>query len=156
MTETKMDALIHDVHWDIDYKVRLGQAWTRFMRGLQEKQLWATRTDDGARTYLPPQMYDEATFEPISEWVQVEPVGTIRASTIVYQGFEGGPEAPYAVAAIEIDGTTSLLMHFVGGVDLTDADAARARLKSGTRVRAVWSEDRSAKITDILHFAPED
>jgi len=156
MTQTTTpDTLIHDVHWEIDYKVRLGQAWTRFMRGLQNKELWATRTNDGARTYLPPQTYDEATFEPISEWVQLEPVGTLRASTIVYQGFEGGPTAPYAVGAIQIDGTDSLLMHFIGGVDLTDPDSARAQLRSGTRVRAVWADDRTAKITDIVHFAVE-
>ena len=147
MTQTTTpDTLIHDVHWEIDYKVRLGQAWTRFMRGLQNKELWATRTNDGARTYLPPQTYDEATFEPITEWVQVEPVGTLRASTIVYQGFEGGPTAPYAVGAIEIDGTDSLLMHFIGGVDLTDPDAARAQLRSGTRVRAVCPPVRPAPI----------
>ncbi|QZS52756.1 Zn-ribbon domain-containing OB-fold protein [Rhodococcus opacus] len=156
MTQTTTpDTLIHDVHWEIDYKVRLGQAWTRFMRGLQNKELWATRTNDGARTYLPPQTYDEATFEPISEWVKLEPVGTLRASTIVYQGFEGGPTAPYAVGAIQIDGTDSLLMHFIGGVDLTDPDSARAQLRSGTRVRAVWADDRTAKITDIVHFAVE-
>lgn len=152
MTETTSDTLIHDVHWEIDYKVRLGRAWSRFMRGLQNQELWATRTDDGARTYLPPQTYDEATFEPITEWVQVEPVGTLRASTIVYQGFEGGPAVPYAVGAIEIDGTNSLLMHFIGGVELADPDSARAQLRAGTRVRAVWAEERTAAITDIAYF----
>jgi uncharacterized OB-fold protein len=155
MTQTISDTLIHDVHWEIDYKVRLGKAWSRFMRGLQNQELWATRTDDGARTYLPPQTYDEATFEPITQWVQVEPVGTLRASTIVYQGFDGGPNAPYAVGAIEIDGTNSLLMHFVGGIDLTDPDSARAQLRSGTRVRAVWAEQRTAAITDIAYFQVE-
>ena len=73
----------------------------------------------------------------------------------MYQGFEGGPTAPYAVGAIEIDGTNSLLMHFIGGVDLTDSDSARAQLKAGTRVRAVWADDRKAAITDIKHFAVE-
>jgi uncharacterized OB-fold protein len=155
MTQTISDTLIHDVHWEIDYKVRLGKAWSRFMRGLQNQELWATRTDDGARTYLPPQTYDEATFEPITQWVQVEPVGTLRASTIVYQGFDGGPTAPYAVGAIEIDGTNSLLMHFVGGIDLTDPDSARAQLRSGARVRAVWAEERTAAITDIAYFQVE-
>lgn len=155
MTNTQPDALIHDVHWNIDYKVRLGQAWSRFMRGLQNKELWATRTDDGARTYLPPQLYDEATFEPISQWVKVEPVGTLRASTIIYQGFEGGPHAPYAVGAIEIDGTTSLLMHFIGGIDLSDYHTALNQMRNGTRVHAVWSNERTAAITDIRYFEPE-
>lgn len=144
--------MIHDVHWEIDYKVRLGQAWTRFMRGLQAKELWATRSADGSRTWIPPQTYDEVTFEPITDWVQVEPVGVIRASTIVYQGFEGGPEAPYAVASIEIADTGAQMMHFIGGVDLSEPDSARGKIKAGTPVRAVWAEERKGAITDIAHF----
>lgn len=152
---TETAALIHDVHWEIDYKVRLGQAWTRFMRGLQNKELWATRSPDGKRMWVPPQTYDEVTFEPITEWVRVEPVGFIRASTIVYQGFEGGPTAPYAVGSIEIEGTGSQLMHFIGGLDLSDSTAAREQIKAGTRVRAVWAEERKGAITDIAYFEIE-
>jgi uncharacterized OB-fold protein len=153
---TTEPALIHDVHWKLDYKVRLGKAWSRFMRGLQNEELLGTRCRSCERTYVPPQSYCESCFVAIDEWVPLEPVGTLRASTIVYQGFEGGPEAPYAVGAIEIDGTNTLLMHFVGGVDLTDQAAARAHLRDGTRVRAVWAAERTAAITDIEHFEVVD
>jgi uncharacterized OB-fold protein len=153
---TTEPALIHDVQWKLDYKVRLGKAWSRFMRGLQNEELLGTRCPSCERTYVPPQSFCESCFVAIDEWLALEPVGTLRASTIVYQGFEGGPEAPYAVGAIEIDGTNTLLMHFVGGIDLTDQTAARARLRDGTRVRAVWAADRSAAITDIEHFEVVD
>lgn len=157
MTETvaaKEGALIHDVHWRIDYKVKLGRAWSRFMRGLEQQQLWGTHCTGCDRTYVPAQDYCEACYEKIEDWVQLEPVGTLRAATIVYHGFEGGPTAPYAVGAIEIDGTDSLLMHFVTGVDFTDQDAARIALHDGLRVRASWAPDRTAAITDIAGFAP--
>jgi uncharacterized OB-fold protein len=150
------ETLIHDVHWEIDYKVKLGRAWTRFMRGLENEELWGTKCEACQRVYIPAQDYCEACYERIQEWVQVEPVGTLKTATIVYQGFEGGPKAPYAVGAIEIDGTDSMLMHFIGGVDLNDPDKARAALHSGLRVRARWSSERSAAITDISHFAPVD
>lgn len=155
MTTTE-PAVLHDVHWKLDYRVRLGRAWSRFMRGLQEQKLLASRCTNCSRTYVPPQSYCEACFAAIDEWLEVEPVGTIRAATIVYQGFEGGPTAPYAVAGIQIDGTDTLLMHFVGGVDLSDEDKARATVRGGVRVRASWAPERSAAITDIEHFVIED
>lgn len=152
---TSEPALIHDVHWQLDYKIRLGRAWSRFMRGLQEQKLLGSRCDRCNRVYVPPQSYCESCFVPVESWLEVEPVGTLRTSTIVYQGFEGGPEAPYAVGAIELDGADSLLMHFIGGVDLSSEADARTALRSGARVRAVWSETRVGAITDIEHFVIE-
>lgn len=150
------DSLIQDVSWRLDYRVRLGVAWTRFMTGLENHELWATRCEGCSRTYVPPQMFCEACFEKIDDWIEVEPAGVLGASTIVYQGFEGGPEAPYAVGAIKIDDTDSQLMHLIGGVDLSDSAAAREQLRSGLRVRAVWAEEPSASILGIAHFAPEE
>lgn len=152
MTQTET-ALVHDVYWNLHYKVRLGQAWSRFMRGLQERKLLGSRCAACERTYVPPQQYCESCFEPIDEWLELEPVGTLHTSTIVYQGFEGGPTAPYAVGAIKIDGTDSLLLHFIGGVDLNSQLDARDQLRSGTRVRAVWADTREAAITDISYFS---
>jgi uncharacterized OB-fold protein len=154
MSNETATPLYHEVHWEIDYRVRLGVAWSKFMRGLQLKELLASTCASCTRTFVPPQSYCEFCFQPITDWRQLEPVGTLRTSTIVYQGFTGGPEAPYAVGAIEIDGTSSLLMHFIGGVDLSDPDTARKALRAGLRVKAVWAEDRKAAITDIRHFHP--
>lgn len=154
MTETSATPLVHDVHWEIDYRVRLGTAWSWFMRGLQRAELWGSTCDTCERTFVPPQSYCEFCYEPVERRIQLDPVGTLRAATIVYQGFAGGPQAPYAVGAVEIDGTNSLLMHFIGGVDLADADAARKVLHDGLRVRAEWAPERTAAITDIRHFVP--
>lgn len=153
MTDTQAP-LIHNVNWNIDYRVKLGRAWTRFLRGLENKQLLASKCDECERVFVPAQDYCEHCYAKIEEWQEVEPIGTLDTATIVYQGFEGGPEAPYAVGAIAIDGTDTLLMHFIGGVDLENMDEARARVKKGLRVRAVWKDERSGEITDILHFEP--
>ncbi|MET0931019.1 MAG: OB-fold domain-containing protein [Aeromicrobium sp.] len=155
---TTTEPLYQSVNWNLDYNLRLGKAWSRFMRGLQNQELWASHCDTCDRTYVPPKSFCESCFEAIADedWTQLEPVGTVKAATIVYQGFEGGPKAPYAVAGIEIDGTDTMLMHFVGGVDLTDENGARAAITAGTRVRAVWSEEPNASITDIKHFEVTD
>jgi uncharacterized protein len=145
-------ALIQDINWTLDYRVRLGRAWSAFMRGLAEQKVLATHCAQCRRTYVPPQSYCESCYAAIAEWREIEPIGTLRAATIVYQGFEGGPTAPYAVGAINLDGTDSLLMHFLGGLDLSLSDVARRALHHGARVRAVWAAERRAAITDIDHF----
>jgi uncharacterized OB-fold protein len=153
-SDTGTDALIHEVNWTIDYRVRLGVAWSRFMRGLESKELWSSRCGSCSRSFVPPQSYCEHCYEPITDWQQVDPVGTLGASTIVYQGFQGGPEVPYAVGAIAIDGTDSQLMHFIGGVDLSSPAEAREQLRHGLRVQAEWAPTRTAGILDIRCFTP--
>jgi uncharacterized protein len=154
MTVTE-PALVHPVNWNLEYRLRVGKAWSRFMRGLAKRQLLASRCPQCARIYVPPKSYCETCFVPIEEWTELEPVGTLHAATIVYQGFEGGPKAPYAVGAILVDGADTMLMHFVSGVDLSVPDTARAALRVGTRVRAVWSDTSTESITDIASFAVE-
>ena len=55
------------------------------------------------------------------------------------------PGAP-AFALIRLDGASHALLHHLG-------DGAE-RLGPGARVRAVWREERTGSITDIVHFAP--
>jgi uncharacterized protein len=146
--------LLQDVHWDIQYKVKLGRAWSRFLDGLKHGKLLGTTCSTCSRTYVPAQDYCESCFEAITEWREVEPVGTLRAVTIVYQGFDGGPEAPYATGAIELDDTGLLFIHFLDGLDLSNEAEARAKLVNGARVKAVWApeEQRNSEITDIAYF----
>ncbi len=144
--------LTHDVTWHIDYRIHLGETWSRFFHGLAKKEIRATRCTRCERTFVPPQSFCEHCFEPAEEWTTVPPKGTLQVATIVYRGFEGGPQPPYAVGGIKLDGSDTLLMHHIGGVDLTDPDAARKILRAGLRVEAVWAEDRKGSIMDISHF----
>jgi len=45
-------------------------------------------------------------------------------------------------------------MHYVGGVDLQDLEAARKALSVGMRLQAVWRDEREGKISDIEYFRP--
>ena len=146
--------LAHDVTWHIDYRIHLGETWSRFFHGLIAKEIRATSCSKCNRTFVPPQSYCEHCFEPIDKWTTVAETGTLHVATIVYRGFEGGPQPPYAVAGIQLDGADTLLMHHIGGVDFSNPDAARARLRRGLRVKAVWAENRTGSIMDIRHFVP--
>ncbi|MCL5935421.1 MAG: OB-fold domain-containing protein, partial [Firmicutes bacterium] len=73
---------------------------------------------------------------------------------VCYQKFLGAPEPPWASGLVRLDGADTAMLHFIGGVDLTDINKARELIKIGTRVRAVWNEERKGIITDIRHFKP--
>lgn len=141
------------VHWDLDYDVHLGQTWGRFMQGLRDQRILANRCPECGRTFVPPQAYCEACFVRTDEWLELPQEGSVEVFTVAWQSFRGGPPPPYAIAGIRLDGASTLLMHYVRGLDLSDPGAVRAQLPPGTRVRAVWAPERSGQILDISHFA---
>ena len=141
------------VHWDLNYDIHLGATWSRFMAGLTEKRILANRCPDCARVFVPPQAYCESCFVRTGEWLELPAEGSVEAFTVAWQSFRGGPKPPYAIAGIRLDGASTLLMHYVRGLDLSDPTAVREQLPPGTRVRAVWAEERTGQILDIAHFS---
>lgn len=148
--------LTHDVTWHIDYRIHLGETWSRFFHGLVKQEIRATECTKCDRIFVPPQSFCEHCFEPVEKWTTVSPKGTLQVATIVYRGFEGGPTPPYAVGGIKLDGADTLIMHHIGGLDLSDPDKAKETLREGLRVEAVWNEDRKGSIMDIKHFVRID
>ncbi|MFE3188467.1 Zn-ribbon domain-containing OB-fold protein [Nocardia sp. NPDC059240] len=141
------------VHWDLNYDIHLGATWGRFMAGLTEQKILANKCPDCARVFVPPQAYCESCFVRTDEWLELPSEGVVEAFTVAWQSFRGGPTPPYAIAGIRLDGASTLLMHYVHGLDLSDPNAVRAQLPVGTRVGAVWAEERTGQILDIAHFA---
>jgi uncharacterized OB-fold protein len=149
------EALVHDISWNIDYKFHLGSTWSRFLVSLRDdKTILGTTCKACERTYVPPQAYCESCYESIDTWTEVAPTGTLHTATVTMKSFEGGPTAPYCVAAIRLDGTDTLFIHHVGGFDLTNPQEVDANLRMGTRVEAVWAENRRGTILDIAYFRP--
>lgn len=141
------------VHWDLDYDIHLGETWGRFMNGLKEKKIYAN-TGGSSKVYVPPMAYCEESFRPNDTWVELPGEGVLEVFTVVWQGFRGGPQTPYAIGGIRLDGADTLLMHYVVGLDFTDPAGIRSQLPKGSRVRAVWAEERSGQILDIAYFEP--
>ncbi|MET0544766.1 MAG: hypothetical protein ABWZ40_00495, partial [Caulobacterales bacterium] len=57
---------------------------------------------------------------------------------------------PYIYAEITLDGSATRLIHTVACPDMSKA---KELVKPGTRVRAVWSDQRTGSLsTDISHF----
>ncbi|MGD0187786.1 MAG: Zn-ribbon domain-containing OB-fold protein [Roseiarcus sp.] len=131
------------------YDYALGEVAGRFMDGLKEGKILATRCSKSALTYLPPRAFCERTFEKCDSWVEAGLEGVIETSTIVVRGFEGKRKPPVAIAYVRLDGTDSAIANYVDGLDLTDQNAAMKRIAPGKRVRVQFAEEREGRITDF-------
>jgi uncharacterized OB-fold protein len=106
------------------YDYSLGEVAGRFMAGLKEGKILATRCSKSGLTYLPPRSYCERSFEKCDTWV--------------------------AIAFVRLDGTESAIGNYVDGLDLSHSyDAALAKLAPGRRVRVEFAPEREGRITDF-------
>ncbi|MGQ0536342.1 MAG: Zn-ribbon domain-containing OB-fold protein [Methanobacteriota archaeon] len=144
-----------DAKWEIPYRHVVGPHATRFLAGLRdEKRIRGIRCPACRRVFVPPRAFCEACFVDTTEWVDVADTGVVHSVTIQYEAFPGLPKPPYAVGLVKLDGADTAMLAFLGGVPLTDSDAALAKIGIGRRVKAVWKEAREGRVTDILHFGP--
>jgi uncharacterized OB-fold protein len=136
-------------HVTIRYDYALGEVAGKFMQGLRDGKILATRCSKSGLTYLPPRSYCERSFEKCDSWVEAGLEGVVETSTIVVRGFEGKRNPPVALAFVRLDGCDSAIGNYVDGLDLSDYDEAMKRIAPGTRVRVTFSDTREGRITDF-------
>ena len=139
----------------LPYRWALGGVWTKFFDELKEEKIVGTRCDKCGKVFVPARPFCPGCLGDMKEWVEVAQEGTIESWNLVRNKFHGQvKEPPYAMALIHLDGADNNFVHFVGGVDLSDVKKAGKKIKIGTRVKAVWSENKNADIYDIAYFEP--
>jgi uncharacterized OB-fold protein len=100
--------------------------------------------------HAPPLEYDPVTHAPLTDLVEVSPVGTVVTWTWVRRPLDGQPlTRPFAWALIRLDGADTPMLHAV------DAGSAE-RMRTGMRVRPRWRDERVGDIHDLVCFEPED
>ena len=131
------------------YDYALGEVAGRFMQGLRDGRILATRCSKSGLTYLPPRAYCERSFARCDGWVDVGHEGVIESSTIVVRGFEGKRKPPVAIAFVRLDGADSAIGNYVDDLDLSDIAAATKAIAPGRRVRVRFAAERQGRITDF-------
>ena len=135
--------LTHDVTWHIDYRIHLGETWSRFFHGLVAGEIRATVCTSCDRTFVPPQSFCEHCFEPVEKWTTVSTKGTLQVATIVYRGFEGGPRRN-----VDDQRDDALGARGVAGIQQAEADAVGCVLDRDTHGRADRERHRGEDIDD--------
>ena len=112
-----------------------------------------TRCPKCNRVLVPARRFCPRCFEDTTEWVQVSDKGTIKTWSLITFEFSGQvKKPPYIQGLIDLDGTDTALLHFIGGVDLSDLEKVREKVKIGMRVQAKWRDERQGNIQDIECF----
>ena len=132
-----------------DYTRSTGPVIGRFLTGLRDATLIAGRTSDG-RVVLPPPEFDPVTHEPTTDFVEVEPAGTVTSWTWVSEPVAAQPfDRPFAFVLVTLDGADVPFLH---ALDVSSPDD----VSTGMRVQVRWAEERVGAITDIACFEPVD
>lgn len=112
------------------YEYTAGLAGEKFLRGLQEGRLLASRCPKCGTKYMPPKAYCVACYVRIGTFSEVGPVGTVTALAESYVGFDGSRLArPVMFGYITFKGTSGGLVHRVSGKGLAVGSSVSPRFK---------------------------
>lgn len=131
-----------------DYTRSTGPVLGRYFGGLAEQRFVGARLSDG-RVVAPPPEFDPVTHQPVTEFVDLAPTGTVTSWTWVSEPVMDQPfDRPFAFALVTLDGASAPMLQ---AVDVDSPDA----MSVGMRVQAVWRDGGTGSVTDF-HFAPTD
>ena len=133
----------------LTYEYAMGDVAAKFMRGLKDGKLLATRCSTSGLTYLPPRAFCDRSFAPCDEWVEAGTEGVIEQSTIDFRGLPGKRKPPVAMGFVRLDGVDTAIASYIDGIDLTDIDSALKSIAPGTRVRVQFAEERVGSVMDF-------
>ncbi len=128
-----------------------GAYGSKFLTELRDnKQFVGAKCPKCGKVYVPPRRVCGPCFVELTEIVPVSDEGELVTYTVVSFGFVDPATGqqkpvPYGYAAIMLDGSDSVLLHFV---DETDPE----KIRIGARVKAVFEEERTGSLLDIKHF----
>jgi uncharacterized OB-fold protein len=135
-----------EVTMEFPYKHSTGETIGRFLAGLRDQQqIWGQKVA-GQGVVVPPLGYSETDASEGGEWVAVESTGTVTAVADVAKPLADlhPSDQPFAFVLVKLDGADTALAHVV-----TDG---HERVKVGSRVEAVWADERTGTIRDIARF----
>ena len=139
----------------IPYELALGPTWYRFYEGFRKERIMGTRCSSCERVLVPPRTFCPRCFIDMDEWVEVSTEGVVVSWVITNYEYFGMPtKPPFINSMIRLDKTDCNFVHLIGGFDLSDIDAVMQTVKTGMKVKAVWSNQKAGCIMDIKYFAP--
>lgn len=135
----------------IPYSYSAGPAMTVFLRGLQQRIIYASHCSGCGRRSVPPLSFCGRCWKPIQEFVPVEQRGTVQSFVFPRElpaEVTGKVDGEMAYALIRLQDCATSLVHLVHCHD-------SASLGIGTVVKPIWNQQRTASILDIAYFTAQ-
>jgi uncharacterized OB-fold protein len=153
MMAKHFQTLRHDV-W-LPYKFAVGPTFHRFYEGLKEEKILANQCPKCGRILVPARTFCPTCYVDMGEWREVAQEGEVVTWSLAHDEFFGMPvDPPFIGALIRLDGTDCNFLHLIGGLDLSNQDTVRGKIRQGARVKAVWSDEKTGHLLDIKYFQP--
>jgi uncharacterized OB-fold protein len=147
--EAPVEVVPYDIR--LQYEHSYGPYYGRLFDEIKTNRvIMGVRTSDGDAALLPPREIDDLTHRRTGTWKACKDTGTIRGCSIINLEFVGQTRPPpYVYAEIVLDGASTRLIHMI---EIDSVEDAKQRIKPGTRVRAIWGNERTGSLADIERF----
>ena len=124
-----------------------GQIFFRALK--QHGKLIGTRCTTCAQVYLPARSFCERCFSALTETVEVKRTGQLKSYTICHFDRDRQPlPHPLSLALVQLEGATTLLLHYLLGVD----DPEKVEIGSKVEIIIQPRTERVGSILDIEGF----
>jgi len=141
---------------DVPYRFAAGAYLSKFLLELRDNgRFYGIRCPKCRRVQMPPRIVCAECHVKNEEWVALGNEGTLAAFTIMYLPLTdpttGKPhEPPFVYGSVRLDGSDSVLDHFI------HIEPDIQKIKVGMRLRVVLrpQKDRIGDLSDILYFEP--
>ncbi|MDD5748151.1 MAG: Zn-ribbon domain-containing OB-fold protein [Actinomycetota bacterium] len=134
---------------DFPYNYRIGQYLEKYIKGLSEKKIMATKCPKCGGVFVPPRKVCGNCNVIMKEWVEVGPGGTVENYALghvrVVNGLVEKTDPVEIFALVKLDGATALLASKLLGVKPKD-------VKKGMRVKTVFKEPPEDNFGDLIGF----
>ncbi len=133
------------------FRYSVGRYGSKFLSELRDhKKLLGIRCPICGKVYVPPRQVCGPCFQRMEELVELGDKGTLVAFSIIRFSFidpETGKTkpVPYGYGMIKLDGCDNAFQHFINIKD-------ESKVGIGSRVHAVFNEERRGNLLDIKYF----
>lgn len=144
-----VEPMVHESRIKVPYSWSVGDTGSRFLTEIRDRKQILGKKCEGCETvFVPPRKMCPRCFQDTGSWIEVGPKGSLVTYTIVRHENTLQPlKAPFAYGIIQLDGSSTGLVHLLGEVDLDS-------ICSGMRLEPVFKEERTGHILDITYFRP--
>lgn len=144
-----VEPMVYKSKINVPYHWWAGETASKFFIALRdEKKILGTKCPQCGKTFIPPRKHCPLCYNVQTEWVALANEGEVVSFTVARRK-RASLERPVPVvfALIKLDGADTALLHYLENVKIE-------KVRIGMRVRAVFAENRKARMQDIAHFEP--
>lgn len=150
MTDKNEELIVLEDRVHVPLRFDTGQYGSRFFSELKEKRIWGCRCPKCKRVMVPPDSYcGRCDGTETNEWILQGDEGTLRFFDVHFYPYlhprTGKIKGvPWAEGVIELDGG-GMITHHLDTADMNEIEV-------GARYKAVWNEERTGSVHDIICF----